>query len=548
MANSEHALIVIGHKNPDTDSISSAIAYAHLKNDFLGIEANPFRAGSLNPQTSFVLSHFGVDSPQLLTDVYPKIDDIMIRGENLIILREEDTLAHAQDIMVKNGFSFLPVDDREGKCAGKITALHLAGLTEEIASLPHKENISIDLGQLVNSLGGRILTGGPPPSNFNGKLFIKDVVGEGELDKASNPIFITPYDESEITGALEKGAKIIVSCGQEEPNGKVVELASKKGVHLVASPKDILSAAVDVCLAMPIRDFIDRQHPTFKHYDLVHDVQKEVGNYNEGGFIVINDDGFTQGVITRISFLDQSKFRVAMVDHNELSQAVDGIEEAEIVEIIDHHRLGNRNTDTPITFINKTVGSTCTIISELFKTFGFTPDDRIAGLMLSAILSDTVILKSPTTTQIDKEMAEWLASQAGVDVQGYGGEMFAAGSALEGVDPEQILQQDQKTFVEGDWKFSLSQIEMVGFGQFYEMKDDLARELESFLAKEGCNFGCLIATDITNETSLLLCSGGEKIVKSITYPEVEKNIFEMKGVLSRKKQVLPYLLDVIRKI
>lgn len=548
MAKSEHPLIVIGHKNPDTDSICSAIAYAHLKSDFLGEEATPFRAGSLNPQTSFVLSHFEVESPSLLTDVYPKIDDIMVRGEDLITLKEEDTLAYAQEIIVKNGFSFLPVEDSEGKCAGKITSLKLAGLTEEIASLPQRDSITIDFGELVESLEGKVLTNTPPPSNFSGRLFIRGVSEEDGLDRAKSPIFITSIDEGVITAAIEKGAKIIAICGGKEAGAKVVELADKTGVCLVSSPKDILAAAVNVGLAMPIKDFIDRDHTTFKHYDLVRDVQKEIGNYNEGGFIVLDDGGFTRGVIARISFLESNKFRVAMVDHNELTQAVDGLEEAEIIEIIDHHRLGNRNTDSPITFINKTVGSTCTIISELFRNFGYTPDPPVAGLMLSAILSDTVILKSPTTTEIDKEMSAWLASEAGVDIEDYGKEMFAAGSALEGVDPDTILKQDQKTFVEGDWKFSLSQIEMVGFGKFYEMKDALAEKLESFLAKEGCNFGCLIATDITEETSLLLCSGGEKIVDTITYPEVEKNIYEMRGVLSRKKQVLPYLLDLIRKL
>src|SRR2546421_10764185 len=246
---------------------------------------------------------------------------------------------------------------------------------------------------------------------------------------------------------------------------------------VLTSHKDILSATVQLCLCMPPRNFIDRQHPTFRPYDLVRHTQREIGKHLEGGFVVVDDNGHARGVVTRLCFLKQSRFRVALVAHNEISQAVDGIEEASVEEIIDHHRLGNRGTDLPITFINKVVGSTATIISELYHTFSRTPPPAMAGLMLSAILSDTVILKSPTTTDLDRTMAAWLAKIAGVEIQSFGEEMLSAGCALDATDPRQLVHQDLKVFQEGGWKLTVSQMETVGFNKFHDIRTALTEEL-----------------------------------------------------------------------
>jgi manganese-dependent inorganic pyrophosphatase len=253
-------------------------------------------------------------------------------------------------------------------------------------------------------------------------------------------------------------------------------------------------------------------------------------------------------VITRINFISSNKLRVVMVDHNEIGQAVDGIEEAEVVEIIDHHRLGARTTSLPITFINRVVGSTCTIVADLYRTSGVTPRAAEAGLLLSAMLSDTLVLRSPTTTRLDQEIAGWLAELARVDIEAYGREMFAAGASLEGMDPRTIIGRDQKVYTEGDRRFSLSQFETVGFAPILELKDSLGAELERILESEKCAFACLMITDITRETSLLLCRGEARVLAAIAYPRREENLFEMKDVLSRKKQVLPYFVDLLKTL
>ncbi len=301
-------------------------------------------------------------------------------------------------------------------------------------------------------------------------------------------------------------------------------------------------------LAGTVSALVDREHTTFAADAIVKDVLREIGRSNEGGFIIQDDEKHLQGVITRINFISENRLRVVMVDHNEVGQAVDGIEEAEVVEIIDHHRLGARTTSLPITFINRVVGSTCTIVADLYRTSGVVPPARDAGLLLSAMLSDTLVLRSPTTTPLDRDLSGWLAGLAGVDVEVFGGEMFAAGASLEGMDPRKLIGRDQKIYTEADRRFCLSQFETVGFAPILAMKDALAEDLERIIEVEKCSFACLMITDVTRETSLLLCRGEARVLGAIAYPKREENLFEMKDVLSRKKQVLPYFVDLLKTL
>jgi manganese-dependent inorganic pyrophosphatase len=443
-------LLVIGHKNPDTDSICAAITYARWKTDVQQEEASPRRAGNVNPQTQFVLERFGVEAPALAADVRSRIEDIMIPREDLITLKESDTLEKACDLLTKYHFSFLPVVDAAGRCVGKLTALHLVSVLRRVAA----------------------------------------------------------------------------GCHDDE--------------GLEQADRDLLSGTVS--------PLVDREHATFRSDAVVRDVQREIAKTNEGGFIIQDDAQGLQGVITRINFIQESRLRVAMVDHNEVGQAVDGIEEADVVEIIDHHRLGARTTSLPITFINRVVGSTCTIIADLYRTSGATPPARDAGLMLSAMLSDTLVLRSPTTTPLDRAVAPWLAGIAGVSVEGHGEEMFAAGASLEGMDAGKLIARDQKIYTEGNRRFSLSQVETVGFGPLLAMKKALFDELDRILQSEKCAFACLMITDITRESSLLLCRGEARVFAAVAYPRREDGIFEMKDVLSRKKQLLPYFADLLKAL
>jgi manganese-dependent inorganic pyrophosphatase len=449
MARERHPLIVVGHKNPDTDSICSAIAYARFKTAVVEEEAQAFRAGNINPQTRFVLARFETESPPLLADLYPRLSDIMIPRPGLLTVSPWDEVSRAAEILTTRGFSFLPVVDGEDRCVGVLTVLRVAGILKDLAALP--------------------------------------------------------------------------------------------------AGKD-LGAAAHRALSAKVREYVEVPHPTFRPGDLARAVIRDVAGRNAGGFLVLDDDGRLVGVITRENFLAENRFRVVMVDHNELSQAVDGMDQADVVEILDHHRLANRPTSVPVTFINKTVGSTATLVAEQYRNAGALPPPRDAGLLLSALLSDTVILKSPTATPLDAKLAEWLAGIARVEIQPYGEEMFSAGSELEGYDAKAIIGRDQKTYQEGDWKFSVSQIETVGFGLLLSKRSELIEELEAMVRRDSLTFACLMATDVTRETSLFLIKGDGRVIGSITYPRREEGIFEMKDVLSRKKQVLPYLLEILKKL
>ena len=534
--------MVIGHKNPDTDSICSAIAYAHFKQAVLGTPAVPYRAGNLNPQTGFVLNRFGVPQPELITSMLPRISDIMIKGEDLLVLAEHDSLGKAQAIMTQRRFAFLPVRNTEGKFIGKVSTLRLAGLSQDIGQLACKERLGLRLPYFLERVGGNVICGVLPPV-FEGKLWFQ---GLSDAPAARPLLAVLPRPtETALRHALDIGASVIIVCATSE---LVLPQTVKPSACILTTKCDLLEVATHICLALPLRDFVDLEHPTLKPHDLVREARQRIRQYNEGGFIVVDDDGSVCGVMTRVTFLSQWRFRVALVDHNELSQSVDGIEEANVEEVIDHHRLGYRTTDQPITFINKVVGCTATIIGELYRNVRQAPPPPIAGLMLAAILSDTVILQSPTTTALDREMAEWLAGLAGVDVEAFGREMFAAGCALEELQPAQIIGQDLKVYQESGWKFSVSQMETVGFDAFKRIRDAMATALDQARAAADCRFSCLMVTDITRSTSLLLCTGDSNFIDAITYPKVGDNLFEMHGVLSRKKQMMPYLTDVIRRL
>ncbi len=441
-------LIVVGHRNPDTDSVCSAIAYARFK-EKLGIEARPYRAGNVNTQTQYVLDRFQVPAPPLLTDLFPKLSDIMIPRSALFLLKPQEPLSKALRIILDNRFAFLPVEDGEGRCLGEVTALHLAGLLDELP----------------------------------------------------------------------------IRAGNER-----VETAMEK------------------LLQAPIAEHLDPAEPMFRTGDLVRDVEHQINQYNIGGFVVNDEAGKVAGVITRMNFLKKARFRVALVDHNEFSQAVDGIEEADVVEVIDHHRIGARSTTTPITFINRVLGSTSTIIADMYRTAGVEPEPETAALMLSAILSDTVILKSPTTTDTDEEVARWLADVAGVELEPYGEAMFEAGSEIAGLTARQIVERDQKRYEEGGHRFAVSQIEMVSFKLFEERREEIRQAVEALRAEAGLDFACLMVTDITHGTTRLVYSGNERVGSAIQYPTVAPGIYEMKDVLSRKKQVLPYLIDLLGRL
>ena len=538
----DRPIIVVGHKNPDTDSICAAIAYARLK-QLEGREARPFRAGNLNAQTKFALSRFGADTPPFLADLFPRIADIMIERKQLIVLRPEQPIGRARAVMLERQFSFLPVVDASGRCIGKLTLLGIAAAFDRLAQLSDGLPVEFSIDELIKRTGGALIDGRRAGAHFQGRLLLP-LPGAGDDSAAEQGgalcVLLSGHG-AKLPARRASSDDLVIAYG---PDGSS---AASPDADLRV-PTSLTQTLSDILLSAPISSYVEKAGPTFAVHDLVRNVEREINKYNAGGFIVTDEEDIIHGVITRMSFLSRTRFPVILVDHNELSQAVDGAEQADVIEVIDHHRLGSRSTDMPITFINRVLGSTCTIIADLFRKEGFPVDRLHAGLMLSAILSDTVILKSPTTTEIDREIAEWLASVAGVDIGEYGEEMFAAGSELRGRAPREIVRQDQKAYAESGMAFSVSQIEAVGFKTFYEIRGELASALEELRAELNAEFACLMVTDITRGTTLLLYAGGHRVRDAIGYPLAGPDLFELEGVLSRKKQVLPYFLDLLKSV
>lgn len=562
--NSDRTLYVAGHKNPDTDAVCAAIAYADYKRR-TGTKAKAFRAGNLNAQTKHVLDRFGIEQPPLLADVYPRVSDIMIDRSEIISLSPDQPLADAHRIMLARLFSFLPVADENHRCIGKVSLVTLVKLLNELGRGCSEDVKRFNVSDFAERTGSRMLGAAPrAPWWFNGQIWSEELCGphsdittqpgsrnssDRRGDKhAARCIIINErcLAAGELPPPRQQDLVIVYRAGGTSTDESLASVVGELPCPVVVAPLNYVDLIVQLHMSMPVSAFVESAEPIFRDSELLRDVEKQVNRFNLGGFIVLDDEDRLSGVLTRIRLAKTSRHRVALVDHNEFGQAVDGIEQAEVEEIVDHHRLRAHTTDQPITFINRVVGSTCTIIADMFRSARLTPRPEIAGAMLSAILSDTVILRSPTTTALDHEMAQDLAGLAGVDIYEWGEEMFAAGTNLHDMSPRSIILQDQKMYDENGWRFAVSQIEMVGFKSFYERKEEIAQALEKVQAEQGRHFACLLVTDIAKETSLLLFKGNDRIADSIGYPKVDANLYELRGVLSRKKQLLPSLLDVVR--
>lgn len=545
--NSGKPLLVVGHKNPDTDSVCSAIAYARYKTTLQKESAVACRAGNINAQTRHALEAFGVEPPEILPDVYPRIRDIMIPREQLFLVAPADAIAGARRIMLDNRFSFLPVTDERGRCVGRITALGLARLLDELDPASFAKDVRINLAAFCEMAGlvgfyplvdpgaqqdGKQTPDPPdPPEWFEGTLVVDHLEG--------------------ILAASPEDAALAVAAAVDDAGRtaeRMSDWARERGTPLLAVGSSLPQTIASLRISRTVATCMEDIGPTFHGDDTLREILREVNRSNEGGFVVLDSDECIAGVVTRMNFMTDARFRVVLVDHNEFSQSVDGMEHANVVEIIDHHRIGGRSTSEPITFMNRAVGSTCTIIADLYHNSGTQPDRGTAGILLSGILSDTIILRSPTTTETDRSMARWLAPIAGVEIDSYGEEMFEAGSDIRELSARTILERDMKYYEEAGLQFSVSQVEMIGFKVFWDRADEIVAETRAHVSRAGLVFACLMVTDITSSTTLLVSAGENRVLSAVAYPQAAPGVFTMSGVLSRKKQVLPFLVDLVNDL
>lgn len=543
---------VIGHRNPDTDSICSAIAYAALCKAQGKARVNPARAGTLNRQTEFVLEHLGQEPPELLADVYPRVRDVV--GGAPITIYEEAPLSDAVQLMRRHDIRMLPVVDQDGRPGG---ALVLKRLPEHVF-LPEEggriRQVLTSVRSIQACLKGQAINLVDQERVDLLELYVGAMAAQTFAELLSRT---DPHKAVVLTGdrikvqktAIELGVRLLIVTGGLPVSDEICEAAVRHGVSILVSPFDTATSALLTRMSTPVRHLADKDLPQVAPDDLLSSLTRLLTHDGAPGAVVLGNDGRVSGVATKTSLLKPSAIRLVLVDHNELSQAVPGADQVEILEVIDHHRLGNFHTETPIRFINQPLGSTCSVVASLYREAGISPEPRVAGLMLAGLLSDTVLLKSPTTTVLDRELLNWLAPIAGLDPVDFGQQMFRSGSALaEYPTTEALLMADFKEYVAGDRRFGVSQVEVVSYAEFQERSELLSEGLELLRRQRGLDLVGLLVSDIVDQNSQFLVCGDSGLIGAIAYPQLATGLFELKGVLSRKKQLVPHLLRAFRDV
>ncbi len=547
---------VIGHKNPDTDAICSAIGYADLLRQTRIPEALAACCGPPNVRTEWVLQQTGIPRPQLLGDVYPRTRDIY--KSDIASASPGETVLQAYRRMAENSYRSLPVTDENDVLVGMLSLLDLL----ELLIPPLDENeaarrVTTTTGNIARTLGAEIVHLTDECEVETDFLLMvagssEPVIQERIRTMPSDRLLIITGDRAGVQlHAVEAGVRCLVITSGFQPSQAIVMAAKLSGTAIVVTEKDTASTTQFIRGARPIQHAVSTDYISFSPDTTVRAVkEKTEGVGNQSLFPVCDPNtGRLLGVFSRTDLVNPQRPRLILVDHNEFSQAVTGADEAEIIEVMDHHRLsGNLVTREPIQFINKIVGSTCTIVGRAFAGRNLTPDKNIAFCLCAGIISDTLNLTSPTTTEEDRKILKWLSEIAEIDVDQFKDDFFSAGSVLSSSEPSEAISSDRKEFLESGYKISISQVEEIGFDNFWPMREKLQNELRSLIQEQRLDFACLMITDITRNNSLLLVEAPEEIRSRIAYPKSDPNLFKLRDVVSRKKQLFPYLSMVVADV
>ena len=545
----EKTIYVIGHKNPDTDSVVSAVAYAKLKNLMGYPEYTAARAGHLNPQTTYIFEKFGLARPHYVPDLIPKVEYFMPKGVETV--SQNVSIWEAIGIMKKKSIRVLPVVDADGKY---ISMLHYTGFANGVLKFmnPEKHNfISTNLSLIQKTLNAQVLV-----QTFEADKIFKGhvLVASSSTDKfektlkshASEELIVIASDREDIHElCIENKVKVLIITSGFALKKEVREKAEKAGVSVLISPYSTSPTSELISFAMPVSVIGDSEIRPVYENDTVSKIKEILFNSQIKYLPVVDTDNKVVGIISEHDLLRQPNVEVCLVDHNEPSQAVEGLDHYKILEIIDHHRLGNLSTKYPITFINKPVGSTATLITGLYREAKIPIPKEIASLLLCGILSDTLILKSATVTQVDIDTAEYLSDIANLDVQALGNEIILAGSRIGNRDAGELIRQDMKEYTEGKAVYTVSQIEVGSTKEIIDRKEEFFRELAIERRSRKGLFSCLLVTDITTLSSILLIDCEDKFTSFINWPKQEENIYFLQGVVSRKKQLVPLITEVV---
>ena len=551
MPKEAHKVVVIGHRNPDTDSICSAIAYAELKNRTSTLVCEPRRAGKMNQETEFVLKKFGVTPPRMCTDVNPKIRDVDYR--EMPGIPGSTSLRRAWKIMRDQQIDTLSITSTDNELEGIITVKDLATANMDVFDTAVLAKSRTSYKNILETLNGTMVVGNADAVCTTGHIKIGTATPEmleSSVEKGDIVILSNRY-ESQLC-AIEKEASLLIICNGAKVGRTIQRIADETGVAIMTTPVDTYAAGKLISQCAPISYYMTRDDILkFTLVTPVADVLRVMAKVRHRYFPILDEDGKYCGMVSRRNIINLQKRRIILVDHNEATQAVEGFDQAEILEIIDHHRIGSLETSGPVYFRNQPVGCTATIITQMYDENGVDIPPQIAGLLLAAILSDTLAFRSPTCTPVDENTAKRLAKIAGVDIEEFSTEMFEAGEKLDGKTPEEVFLQDFKVFMCGDIRFGVAQGSYMTRKNLQAAQALLQPYLEEARNKQNVEDLYMLLTDVPKEESVVICTGryaAEVLSNGFENRPAADGSWTLPGVVSRKKQFIPAMMSAYQEL
>ncbi len=546
---------IVGHKNPDPDSICSAIAYARFKE--LRGETNciPVRCGNSNARIDKVLSRFSVPLPKFVGDVRLRAEHIM--RKEFLKAKRTSSCYEVMDILDTYDVRTLPILNEDNTLSGTISIFDMGEFfIPRPKQARHVRHVNASLADIIATLKGDVLCG------FDLDEIEELYVRVGAMEVSTFDSFIEreniPSKQSLIvvgdrydiqTKAIHMQVRGIVITGGNKVEDYILEMAKAKKVSIFTSPYDSATTSLLIRMATRVDSLIKNDVEIVRRDFLLSKINMSKEEFFSRMFCVCNDDNTVAGIFSSTDLLNLKKTKLILVDHNEYSQAVNGANEAEIVEIIDHHRIGSLSSINPILVMNKPVGSTCTIVSELYRKNNMVPEEKIAGILLSGIICDTLNLNSPTTTQGDREEVEWLEAIVNISADELADYIFKSDSVFLTNTPEEVVNMDCKIYEHNDYKFSVSQVEDLGFDSFYKSLPDMKKALEEYREKNDLFFSCVLLTNVNTQDSILLAAGASDLIAKIGYArDGITGIFDMPNIVSRKKQLIPYFSNILESL
>lgn len=542
-------LYITGHKNPDSDSICAAIAYAEFKNKVGSHPAMAVRVGDINRETKFILDYFGVNPPTLIETVKLQVSDLHI--DNIAPISQDISLKMAWNIMKKNNVKTLPVTDENDNLIGLVSVSNLTSSYMDIwdSYILSKSNTTID--NILDTLAGTAIYISSSTDNLKGKILVSAMRPESMKSLAEEGDIAICGDREENQSLLiDAKASLIIITGNHTVNEDIIDMAKENNCSIISTPYDSFTTSRLITQSIPVSYVMTKENLlSFSTDDFVDEIKDVMIETRYRSYPVVDSNNKVTGSISRYHLISQNKKKVILVDHNERSQSVHGLEDAEVLEIIDHHRIADIQTGTPIYFRNEPVGSTSTIVGSIFFENGIRPSKKTAGLLCAAIISDTLLFRSPTCTQVDKVMAGRLAKIADIDMNDFAKKMFKAGTSLADRTPHQIFHQDFKIFNINDMRIGVSQINTMDIEGFQSSKEDMLNLMEEKAKEDNFRLLIFMLTDILKEGSEILVAGPDKELVGRTFNvKLPNNSIFLPGILSRKKQVIPPLTSVISSL